>query len=124
MTTPNGTAALCGKPLRATPSAPCRTAKDLHHFLGHQPSAWNRLLEMVTSPYPNCGTSVPRLRDRQHGDAEARGLVQWNCLPPNSEAGRSLPSAWLVLKDSADRQIVIGMAAHHGGHASTLLVPG
>src|SRR5450755_3841543 len=24
-----------GKPLRATPYAPCRTAKDLHHFLGH-----------------------------------------------------------------------------------------
>src|SRR5664280_1676765 len=26
---------LCGKPLRATPSAPRRTPKDLHHFLGH-----------------------------------------------------------------------------------------
>ena len=27
---------MCGKPLRATPYAPCRTSKDLHHFLGHQ----------------------------------------------------------------------------------------
>src|SRR5664280_144192 len=26
---------LCGKPLRATPSAPRLTPKDLHHFLGH-----------------------------------------------------------------------------------------
>ncbi len=24
-----------GKPLRATPSAPCRASKDTHHFLGH-----------------------------------------------------------------------------------------
>src|SRR5664280_933859 len=29
---------LCGKPLRATPSAPRRAPKDLHHFLGHHRS--------------------------------------------------------------------------------------
>src|SRR5664280_2478695 len=34
---------LCGKPLRATPSAPRRTPKDLHHFLGHHHDARARV---------------------------------------------------------------------------------
>lgn len=59
-----GRAAARGNPLRATPCAPCRTTKDLHHFPGHRPGSASRRNQQVGPIVVNTGSSGILFADR------------------------------------------------------------